>query len=178
MSLDTDGRPLILSYVVCGTRHNLERFRFKVTVSQDGIGGGDVKPQLNGPLVRDDIAEARGISASLWNFTSPDYEMCNEVLVRVWTDHSKVVDSTIELKLSITVGRIPREYPGGKFRLHHSTHEVTSEAEASSVTSEPYIATTAPSSVGRSSSLENPTQPNRGNLRNCRCYCDEDEDQC
>lgn len=172
MSLDTDGRPLIIAYIVCGTRHNLERFRFKVTISQDGIGGGDVIPHLNAPLVRDDIAESRGISVSLWNISSPDYEMCNEVAVRVWTDHSKVVDSTIELKLAINIGRIPREYPGGKFRLHRpeqTTHVVTSEADS--------IAATTSSPMGRSLSLEQPSQPNRGSVLNCRCYCDEDENQ-
>ena len=180
VSLDTD-RPLLLTYMVCGTRHDLERFRFKVTVSQDGIGGGDVKPQLNGPLVRDDIAEARGISASLWNYTSPDYEMCNEVAIRVWTDHSKVVDSTIELKLGISIDRIPREYPGGEFRLYYPEDVVTTEVEEDDVTSDSelqYVATTVPSEVGRSSMLENPTQPNQGNLLNCSCYCDKDEDQC
>lgn len=187
MCLDADGRPLILSYVVCGTRQNLERFRFKVTISQDGIGGGDVRPQLNAPLVWDNVAEARGISVSLWNITSrPGYEMCVEILIRVWPDHPKVVDSTVELKLGINIGRIPREYPGGIFRLlpcpGQATDMVTSTMEADSVTSSdselPYVATTGLPSMGKSSSLENPTQPNQGNLLNCRCYCDQDESQC
>lgn len=198
MSLETDGRPLILSYIVCGNRHNLERYRFKITVSQEGIGGGDVKPILNAPLVRDSIAEARGISASLWNITSPDYEMCNEIPIRVWTDHPKVLDSTIELKLSIKVGRIPREYPGGKYRLYYpekvvpstmTTSEPTIEvattseptAEAATTTAAESASSTTLESVTDSPSKELPLKkedslrvPGDEELLNCRCFCDQD----
>ena len=166
VSLDTDGRPLILSYIVCGTRHDLERFQFKITVSQDGIGGGDIKPQLNAPLIRDATAESRGISVSLWNVTSPDYEICNEVPIRVWTDHSKVVDSTIELKLGIKVGRIPEVYRGGKFRLVHNPELATPimTTQASVTTME------SPSKAA----LENPTQDD---LLDCKCFCDQGKEQ-
>ena len=164
VSLDTDGRPLILSYIVCGTRYNLERFQFKITVSQDGIGGGDIKPQLNAPLVRDATAEARGISTSLWNVTSPEYEMCNEVPIRVWTDHSKIVDATIELKLGIKVNRIPEVYRGGKFRLVHNPEPVTPIMTTLSSTME------SPSKAA----LENPT---RDDLLDCKCFCNQGKDQ-
>ena len=182
VSLDTDGRPLILSYIVCGTRHDLERFQFKITVSQDGIGGGDVKPQLNAPLIRDATAEARGISASLWNVTSPDYEMCNEVPIRVWTDHSKVEDSTIELKLGIKVGRIPEVYRGGKFRLVRNPEpatpimttqaSVTTQASMttdSELTRVPYIVVSSTMESPSKAALENPT---RDDLLDCKCFCD------
>ena len=177
MSLDTDGRPLILSYIVCGTRHNMEKFQFKITVSQDGIGGGDIKPQLNAPLIRDATAEARGISASLWNVTSPEYEMCNEVPIRVWTDHSKVVDSTIELKLGIKVNRIPEVYRGGKFRLVHNppaTPIMTTQASVSTDSELPYIVVSSTMESPSKAALEKPT---RDDLLDCKCFCDQGKDQ-
>lgn len=203
VSLETDGRPLILSYIVCGTRDNLERFRFKITISQDGIGGGDVRPILNAPLIRDSTAEARGISASLWNIPSPDYEMCNEVPIRVWTDHAKVLNSTIELKLGIKDGRIPREYPGGKFRLYYpekvalaittstpatevATREEATESttKAASSAAESTSATTLESVTDSPNEEQSPKNeesslhiikvPGNDEMLNCRCYCDQD----
>ena len=136
VSLDTNHRPLFLSYCVCGSRHNLERFRFKLTVLQESIGGGDVKPTPNGPLVYDSTAAARGISASLWKMNSSDYEKCVEVMIRVWADHPKVQNATIELKLGIKIGRIPREYPGGTFELFSPEEVEAVSSTASPLTTE------------------------------------------
>jgi hypothetical protein len=178
VSLETDHRPLVLSYVVCGHRAHLQRFRIKLTVSQENIGGGDITLKRNTPLVYDSVAENRGISASLWNMTSQDYEMCIEVPVRVWPDHPKVQDSTIELKLGIRLGRIPRVYPGGKFHLFTPEKVIeTTVSEYESQHTTPTDSSTAdyPTTQVSSSDLYLLQSPEQNSTLICKCNCSKNE---
>jgi hypothetical protein len=191
VSLKNDGRPLIIFYTVCGDRDHLQKFRLKLTVSQENIGGGDITLKRNTPLVYDSVAENRGISASLWNMISPDYEMCIEVPVRVWPDHPKVQDASVELKLGIKKGgRFPTVYRGGKFRLRileettPAATTITTPAATTITTPQPATTTVVTeatteenmSSTASSEDLEDGDYilhliKGEKETLNCRCYC-------
>jgi hypothetical protein len=117
--LETDS-PLLLSFMVCGSREGFEALHLKIKLVSCNGAGAQLTPRLNSSLVRDSNAERYGISVTLLNATSPRHEMCNEVLVRVWTDHSSVHNSTIELLLNIKPDgeRFPQTFEGGSYFLH------------------------------------------------------------
>jgi hypothetical protein len=114
------GSPLFLSFMVCGSRESFETLSFKIKILDSSGAGAQLTPRLNSSLVRDSNAERYGISVTLLNAASPHHEMCNEVLVRVWTDQSNVQDSSIELLLNIKPDgeRFPRTFRGGSYFLH------------------------------------------------------------
>lgn len=116
VSLATEG-PLFLSFVVCGSRQNFSELRFAIDISRGGVGA-NVRPMPNSSPVRDSDAETYGISTSLSNVTSSYFEICNEILVRVWTDHPNVLGSTVELLLRVRIMSRIRTSRGGKYFLY------------------------------------------------------------
>lgn len=147
VSLATEG-PLFLSFVVCGSRQNFSELRFAIDISRGGVGA-NVRPMPNSSPVRDSDAETYGISTSLSNVTSSYFEICNEILVRVWTDHPNVLGSTVELLLRVRIMSRIRTSRGGKYFLYlpdevptTTTAVITTAAMAASTASTSEISTT------------------------------------
>lgn len=119
VSLATD-IPLILSFMICGRTVDFteQRINFFVDFSRNG-GSMRLTPQFNAPLVRDSSqAETYGLSLSRANTTDPNFEMCNEVLIRVWTDHPNVQNASVELVLVARIGSVPDVFKCGSFFLY------------------------------------------------------------
>lgn len=185
--LKTDS-PLILSYMVCGSNAVLSRYVLEVTVSHSGVGGITIMPKENIPLVRDSDTEIHGISVSKWDATSPHHELCYEIPVRVWPDNPKVMDLSIELKLSTRIGRFPLKYTVGLYRFSRPTQapttatvpETSTESEATSAFRLPFASdiSTIQLPRGEGSTVHSfrllSDENEGGNSLNCRCYCEQD----
>lgn len=164
MSLQNDG-PLILSYMVCGSRDAFRQLgSIIIRTSHRDTGGADIIPKPNFSLIRDSNAVAHGITASLLsNQMSPDFETCNEILVRVWTDHPNVVDLQIDLVLGIMVGTRVSNFDGVRHFLFlpddvttpatvATTADITTDAATTATTADTTVTT-----AGRTTTLVLPT---------------------
>ena len=115
VSLQTDA-PLFLSFMVCGRTADFSQQRPNLKI--DLSHRVRLTPRLNASLVRNRQAEIFGLTLSLSNTTSPNFEMCNEVLVRVWTDHPAVQNASIELLLITQTSPIPDVFRCGSYFLY------------------------------------------------------------
>lgn len=181
--------PLLLSYIVCGSRDRLTQYRLQLTVSHKETGvGGNIKfafgDKDDAPLVKSsDTYKAHGIAVSKWDATFPGcgYELCYEIPVRVWPDNPNLLDLSIELKLGIRIGRIPKTYSAGKFTFRRPVQDPPTTTVAR--TEESSAATTSVPDESNSSTVQG-----EGTVRtfrlisdetessasvNCRCYCDD-----
>lgn len=136
MSLATEN-PFNLSFTVCGTRQNFGNLRLLIRISQDNAGTN---------IMWDADAETHGITASLSNLPSLDYELCNSVIVRVWPEHPGVQDSSVELLLSILTRplRSPLVFSGGMFFLYSPDEETTAVPTPVPTASIPPVSTSEP----------------------------------
>lgn len=138
--LETDS-PLILAFKVCGDGKAFDGISYRVRISQNG-SGADLVPMFNSPLTNNEDAKLYGIAVSRWADSSPDHDMCVEIPVRIWTDHPKVVDSTIEL----FIVRFPQVFSAGRHFLRSpSPVEITTttvNVACTTITTDPSTTTT------------------------------------
>ena len=170
--------PLILFFNVCGERQSFEGVGYKVRISQEGIGRVDTTPLPNAPLGLSASARTRGAAASFWDVPLPagDYERCVEVAVRVWSNHTKVQNSTVQLILT-TRESGQRFYGTSVFSLQSlppsptTTAAAAAAAATATATEEAEAAATATTIAEEKVLDKSYTPPTMSELRPCLCYC-------
>ena len=163
VSLQTDA-PLFLSFMVCGRTADFvqQRLNFKIDLSRNGAKVR-LTPRLNSSPVRDSQADRLGLSLSLLNTTSPNFEMCNEVLVRVWTDNPAIQNASIELLLITQTGPVPDVFRCGSYFLYSPVAAPVSATTPTPVTvTTPGIVTTPPSTTASQNAVSMQPQMNTG----------------